>query len=64
MNKTVGSSMKLCGTCNYWCGKQEPDTFRKFVTFDDHEKARCSAVPGKTILGHSAGCYKWEKRFR
>ena len=64
MNKTVGSSMKLCGTCASWCGKQDPNPSRTFVSFDDHEKAKCSAVFGKTMTGHMAGCYKWEQRFK
>ena len=64
MNKTIGSSTKLCGTCSNWCGKQDPNPSRTFVSFDDQEKAKCSAVFGKVMPGHMAGCYKWEQRFK
>lgn len=64
MKKTVSSSMKLCSTCTNWCGKQEPNQNRGFVSYDDSEKGKCSAMYGKNTLGFTAGCSRWEQRFK
>lgn len=56
---------KYCGTCKNWCGRQDADTTNRMVSFDDNEKAKCTAVSDGTLKrgGTQTSCPKWAQRF-
>lgn len=59
-------SRKACGTCEYWCGAREADSFGSHVrcktdTDEGLCQARQSPRKNKEVKAGQTACVKWEK---
>lgn len=59
------SSMKKCGTCDYWCGNREIVNFGNQCEFDNNERGSCNEPDSSSrILENKTAqmsCPKWRK---
>jgi hypothetical protein len=58
---TKSSTWKCCGTCQYWSGPREPDTFMKNVKYDTISKSKCLGMWKGIIKGGDDTCTSWAK---
>ncbi len=58
-NVIVPSTVKNCGTCQYWAGSREPDAFMKRVSFDAGIKSKCMGKfkPAALLPSHTCDGY-------
>ena len=59
------SSMKKCGTCNYWSGNRKIINFGNQCEFDNNERGACNeSDSGSRQFDNKTAqmsCSKWEK---
>ena len=55
-----GSTWKCCGTCEFYAGSREPDTFMKSVSFDNTVKAKCLGKWKPNTYDPNHSCQDWK----
>lgn len=54
-----GARYKYCGTCEYWSGPRQPDTFAKTVRFSSVEKGKCLGKFKGHLKRGGESCSSW-----
>jgi hypothetical protein len=59
------SSMKKCGTCDYWCGNREITDMGRQCEFENNDKGSCNEPGSSSRLLENKqaqwSCPKWKK---
>ena len=57
--QTHSSTWKCCGTCEFYAGSREPDSFRRRVSFDGDQRAKCLGKWKPNAYPPSHVCSAW-----
>ena len=66
MEYQMGSTMKLCATCEYWIGTRQPNFYATHVVLPTQSvEGKCFCMGGPHFranrLSNSTTCFKYEK---
>ena len=66
MDYRMNGNSKLCGTCEFWTGPRQPDTFgATIILADQHTSGKCWCLNGPHARGerfsNNTTCFCYEK---